>query len=92
MTLKEILKKYLDEYVADRNEHGRHDYRAEMVDWEKYGKSRTYLKVIETNKNSRHYVEQDYGYIDNQSDEYFPSKYGNLYREHEKLAKKEENL
>lgn len=33
MTLKETLKKYLEEYVADRNEHGRHDYKAVMVDW-----------------------------------------------------------
>ena len=41
MTLKETLKKYLEEYVADRNEHGRHDYKAVMVDWENYGKSRT---------------------------------------------------
>lgn len=90
MTLKETLKKYLEEYVADRNEHGRHDYKAVMVDWENYGKSQTYLKVIETNKNSKHYVEQNYGYIDNQTDKYFPSKYGDIRWEHKRLNKREE--
>ncbi len=42
--------------------------------WEKYGKSRTYFKIIETRKNSRHYVEYDFGYIDNKKDSYVPGK------------------
>lgn len=42
--------------------------------WENYGKSRTYFKIIETRESSRHYVEYDFGYIDNQKDVYIPGK------------------
>lgn len=42
--------------------------------WEKYGKSRTYFKVIETRKNSKHYASYDCGYIDNKTEEYVPGK------------------
>ena len=43
--------------------------------WENYGKSRTYLKVIETSANSKHHNEYDYGYIDNKTSEYIAGKH-----------------
>ena len=51
-----------------------YNYEISQNVWEKYGKSRTYFKVIETRKNSKHYAAYDCGYVDNKTDEYFPGK------------------
>lgn len=51
-----------------------YDYEIKVRNWENYGKSRTYLSIVETSKNSKHYVERKYGYIDNQTGEYIPDK------------------
>lgn len=50
------------------------NYRISTKDWSNYGKNRTYLKVIETRDNSKHYVEYDFGYIDNNKNEYVAGK------------------
>ena len=51
-----------------------YDYEIVESDWVKYGKNRTYFKVIETRKNSRHYGVREYGYIDNITNKYFAGK------------------
>lgn len=51
-----------------------YDYEIKVRNWENYGKSRTYLSIVETSKTSKHYVERKYGYIDNQTGEYIPEK------------------
>lgn len=51
-----------------------YDYEIKVRNWENYGKSRTYLSIVETSKTSKHYVERKYGYIDNQTGEYVPEK------------------
>lgn len=53
-------------------------YTLEVVakDWEKYGKSRTYLSIVETCSVSKHYKVKDYGYVDNATGTYYPKKYG----------------
>lgn len=51
-----------------------YNYEIKVNLWEKYGKSRTYIKVIETRENSRHYTEYNFGYIDNVSNEYVSGK------------------
>ena len=54
-----------------------YDYEIKMNLWENYGKSRTYIKVIEKSQNikaSKHYATYDFGYIDNIKNEYVPSK------------------
>ena len=51
-----------------------YDYRISTSVWEKYGKNRTYVNVIETRKGSRHYATYDFGYIDNADDSYHPGK------------------
>ncbi|MEY8396203.1 hypothetical protein AALB64_15535 [Lachnospiraceae bacterium 45-P1] len=51
-----------------------YDYKISVSDWENYGKSRTYFKIYETRKNSRHNVIYDCGYYDNQKDVYVPGK------------------
>lgn len=50
------------------------NYRMSVKDWSNYGKNRTYLKVIETRDNSKHYIEYDFGYIDNNKNEYVAGK------------------
>lgn len=59
-----------------------YDYEIKFNLWENYGKSRTYIKVIEKSQNikaSKHYATYDFGYIDNIKNEYVPSK-ANDYR------------
>lgn len=51
-----------------------YDYRISTSVWEKYGKSRTYVKIIETRRNSKHYATYDFGYIDNTDDSYHAGK------------------
>lgn len=51
-----------------------YNYEIKTNLWEKYGKSRTYIKVVETRENSRHYTEYNFGYIDNVGNEYFSGK------------------
>lgn len=46
------------------------NYRIMANDWVKYGKNRTYLKIIETRNHSKHHIEYDFGYIDNDKNEY----------------------
>lgn len=46
------------------------NYKVVAKDWVKYGKNRTYLKIIETRNNSKHYIEYDFGYVDNNTNEY----------------------
>lgn len=51
-----------------------YDYRISTSVWEKYGKSRTYVKIIETRRNSKHCATYDFGYIDNMDDSYHAGK------------------
>lgn len=47
-----------------------YDYQISTSVWEKYGKNRTYVKIIETRRTSKHYATYDFGYIDNVDDSY----------------------
>ena len=47
-----------------------YDYEIRTSVWEKYGKSRTYAKIIETRRNSKHYATYDFGFVDNADDSY----------------------
>ena len=60
------------------------NYRVKVNDWENYGKSRTYLSLIETRKHSKHYVTKKYGYFDNQTHEYMPTL--NVFKELKKYG------
>lgn len=51
-----------------------YDYRISTNLWEKYGKSRTYINIIETRRTSKHYATYDFGYIDNVDDSYHAGK------------------
>ena len=72
--LKEEAIKRLETIIENTANDGTYDYRIVANDWENYGKSRTYLKIVETRRNSKHHVEKQYGYIDNNTGEYVAGK------------------
>lgn len=45
-------------------------YEVVAKEWNNYGKSRCYLSIIETRRNSKHYAKYDFGYYDNKSGAY----------------------
>lgn len=49
-------------------------YDVVVKDWNNYGKSRSYLSIIETRDHSTHYVKYDFGYFDNSAHKYVPGK------------------
>lgn len=56
----------------ERNETDR--WEVVESDWAKYGKDRTYFKIVRTRTFSKHYSEYDFGYFDNIEKKYYPSK------------------
>ena len=52
-------------------------YDREIVarDWQNYGKDRTYLSIVETGRGTKHYAKYDFGFIDNNTNEYVPGKW-----------------
>lgn len=66
--------------IVKASENPVYDYEIKSNVWENYGKSRTYLSIVETRKDgaSKHYKEKKYGFIDNKTEEYKPEKYGDL--------------
>lgn len=59
--------------LANSNDNGYH-YEVKINEWVKYGKDRTYFSIVETRDNSKHYVKKDYGYYDNNADEFVAGK------------------
>ena len=71
-TLEEKVIARLQERINLASDVYNYEIRTNL--WEKYGKSRTYFKVIETRDHSKHYGERDYGYIDNITNKYVSGK------------------
>lgn len=71
-SIRTKVRKELESLIAEAT--NVYDYEIVESVWEKYGKSRTYFKVIETRKNSKHYASYDCGYVDNKTEVYFPGK------------------
>lgn len=59
--------------LANSYDNGYH-YEVKINEWVKYGKDRTYFSIVETRDNSKHYVKKDYGYFDNNAEEFVPGK------------------
>ena len=66
------------ETIAAVSEGGDYTYSVKVNDWNNYGKSRTYISIVETRTNSKHYATKKYGYFDNMTNEYVAEKYGDL--------------
>lgn len=74
MTKQEIINRLnIIAEEANSYDNGYH-YEVIVRDWNNYGKSRTYFSIVETRDNSKHYVKKDYGYYDNNADEYVTGK------------------
>lgn len=74
MTKIEVVTR-LNAIADEANSHD-NGYHYEVVarDWANYGKNRTYFSIVETRDNSKHYVKKDYGFYDNNADEYVAGK------------------
>lgn len=68
MTKQEIIERL--NKVCEQSQNGRFNVTVSVRDWENYGKSRTYLKLVETSENTRHRNELDFGYFDNTNGKY----------------------
>lgn len=51
-------------------------YKIYSKDWEKNGQSRTYYSVFETSTTSKHNKRYDFGYYDNNTNEFVPNGIG----------------
>ena len=76
---KAVADKMIDKVTAEledmiANAANCYNYEIRTNVWEKYGKNRTYVKIIETRRNSKHYATYDFGYIDNTDDSYHAGK------------------
>ena len=71
-TLREKIVDELKSLIAEACDC--YKYEISENNWEKYGKSRTYFSIIERRSNSTHYVKYDFGYIDNNTNNYIPGK------------------
>lgn len=72
MTKEMIIERA--EKIANANKAEGWHYTVKLNDWAKYGKDRTYITIVETRDNSKHYVSRDYGYYDNVADKYVAGK------------------
>ena len=74
MTKKDIIERInAIANLANSYDNGYH-YEVKVNEWVKYGKNRTYFSIVETRDNSKHYVKKDYGYYDNNADEFVAGK------------------
>lgn len=71
---KKNIEKRLNQIIKASDPTGVRQYKISISDWENYGKKRTYIKVHETKKHSKHHVVYDYGYVDRQTNKYVPGK------------------
>ena len=68
MTKQEIIERL--NKVCEASQNARFAIEARVSDWENYGKSRTYLKLVETSDTTKHYKTVDFGYFDNKNGVY----------------------
>ena len=68
MTKQEIIERL--NKVCEQSQNGRFNVIVSVRDWENYGKSRTYFKLIETSNTTKHYKALDFGYFDNTNGKY----------------------
>ena len=68
MTKQEIIERL--NKVCEQSQNGRFNVTVSVRDWENYGKSRTYFKLIETSNTTKHYKDLDLGYFDNKANVY----------------------
>ncbi|MCC8047320.1 MAG: hypothetical protein LIP12_17840 [Clostridiales bacterium] len=70
MTKEDAIKRL--EVIMEHSKSDLYHHEVKATDWEKYGKNRTYLSIVETKSGTTHYKKFDYGFIDNLTGEYHP--------------------
>lgn len=68
MTKQEIIERL--NKVCEASQNARFTIEARITDWENYGKSRTYFKLVETSSETKHYKALDFGCFDNKKGVY----------------------
>jgi hypothetical protein len=53
---------------------GSYKYNISENVWKNYGKNRTYYKIVRKRANSKNITERPFGYIDNDTGEYYAGK------------------
>lgn len=71
----ENLEKRMNLIISKSGNDGSYNRRVSLSDWENYGKKRTYIKVIETRKNSKRRAEYDFGFVDRETNQYHSGKH-----------------
>lgn len=75
-SMKEQCIDRLNTIIAHSAQYDYCDMYVVAKDWANYGQSRTYIKIVERAvRGSKHYVERDYGYIDNITGAYVAGKH-----------------
>ena len=72
MTKQEIIERL--NKVCEASQNAWFTIEARITDWENYGKSRTYFKLVETSNVTKHYKALDFGYFDNKKGVYVAGK------------------
>jgi len=70
----------LNTILAHSETYEYYSLEAVVTDWAKGKHNRTYFSIVEKSASgtSKHCVKKDYGYYDNNTDEYIPARGGNL--------------
>lgn len=74
---KEMIIKNLEEIVKNSAPANGCEFEIMANDWVKGNNNRTYFAIIEKTTNystTKHYAKRDYGYFDNNKNEYVPGK------------------
>lgn len=68
---KDVIIKRAALITAEANSHNNSfHYELKINNWDKNGKSRTYISIVRTRDCSTHYKKKNYGYFDNVANEY----------------------
>lgn len=74
-SIKEQCIERLETIVANSCTYDYCVFEIRVSDWQKHGKDRTYLSIIEKAvRTSKHYKVREYGYVDNVTGTYVPGK------------------
>lgn len=74
---KELIIRNLEEIVKNSVPANGCEFEIVANDWAKGNNDRTYLSIVEKTTDysvTKHYVKRDYGYYDNNKNEYVPGK------------------
>ena len=71
-TKKELIMEKLEMMANAAGQRYNYIYTVYASEWEKYGKTRTYLAVFEKSDVTKHNAKIECGYFDNNADEYIP--------------------